>query len=450
MNPDGSKKLKARLVARGFEEKLMNKKVDSPTCSRQGLRLAFVTASSMNWELKAMDISSAFLQGNILKRTVYVRPPSDICEDGKIWCLRHCLYGLSDAPREWYDRVCEEMKKLGGTISRYDKCLFMWHEDNQLVGLIATHVEDFEYCGTLAWQENVIDRLIRMFKISKNEKGSFKYIGLNIEQNGSEIYVDQQEYCRGLVEIKVDSGKNKDDPLTDGEKKELRSVCGQLLWATTQTRPDAAFDACHVSNYGNEATVKSFTEANKAVRKVKTDYLKIVYPCHGNPNLMRIIVYADGSHASLPSVASQGANMVFITGNSRSAPITWRSKKLDRVTKSPLATEVSAVVDAADHGHLVASMVQELYSLDKLPIIELYTDSKSLKDHLETTRVITDPRLRVDIARLREMRELGEFDVKWVPSELQLADCMTKRGASTDLLCQVMASGALPGHHRNM
>ena len=62
---------------------------------------------------------------------------------------------------------------------------------------------------------------------------------------------------------------------------------------------------------------------------------------------MKIVVYGDGSHGSLPRGASQGANIVFLTGNGR-----WRSKKLNRVTKSPLASEVSAV--AADHGFPVA------------------------------------------------------------------------------------------------
>ena len=448
-HPDGSRKLKARLVARGFEEKLADKRVDSPTCSRQGIRLAFLTASSMNWELQAMDISSAFLQGNALQRTVYVRPPKEVCEEGKIWRLKRCLYGLSDAPREWYDRVCREMTTLGGIISLYDKSLFMWHVDDQLVGMITTHVDDFEYCGTLVWKAKVIGRLLELFKISKNEKGSFKYIGLNIEQNGDEIFVDQHAYCSSLQEIRLEGGRRKDDPLSEDDKKQLRSVCGQLLWATTQTRPDAAFDACQVSNYGNDATVKSLTEANKAVKKLKADGLRIVYPGLGGVDTMRVVVYADGSHAGLPSGSSQGANIVFVAGNGRSAPISWSSKKLERVTKSPLATEVSAVADAADHGHLVASMLKELYCLDKLPIIELYTDSKSLKEHLETTRVISDPRLRVDIARLREMREIGEVDVKWVRSGLQLADCMTKKGASTDLLRRVLASGALPGHHTN-
>ena len=69
-NPDGSTWLKGRLVARGFEEILVDKKVDSPTCSRQNLRLALITATSMDWELQVLDITSAFLQGNKLERTI--------------------------------------------------------------------------------------------------------------------------------------------------------------------------------------------------------------------------------------------------------------------------------------------------------------------------------------------------------------------------------------------
>ena len=38
------------------------------------------------------------------------------------------------------------------------------------------------------------------------------------------------------------------------------------------------------------------------------------------------------------------------------APIIWQSKKLKRITKSPLATETMAVGEAADAGILVANM----------------------------------------------------------------------------------------------
>ena len=446
---DGSKVLKARLVARGFEEKLVNKKVDSPTCSRQSLRLAMITATSMDWELHVLDISSAFLQGNRLKRTVYVKPPPEACEAGKIWCLKRCLYGLADAPREWYDRVCEEMTKMGATVSIYDKSVFMWHEDSKLVGLIITHVDDFEYCGTLKWQKQVIDNLAKIFKISKKEQGSFKYIGLNIEQDERQVFIDQAGYVNDLKEINLSSSRKKqvEDHLTEEERKQLRSICGQVLWVTSQTRPDSSFNGCLISNYGNDPKVKCLLEANKTVKKLKSDQLKIVYPNLGEPEKMRVVVYGDGSHASLMSGASQGGNIVFLTGESRrAAPVTWKSKRLDRVTKSPLATEISAVADAADHGHLVAAMTKELFCLQNLPKIELFTDSFSLKEHLDSKKIINDPRLRVDIARLREMNELKEVSFKWVPSGQQLADCLTKKGAATDLLREVLATGVLPEH----
>jgi hypothetical protein len=80
-----------------------------------------------------------------------------------------------------------------------------------------------------------------------------------------------------------------------------------------------------------------------------------------------VIAYGDATHASLPSGESQGASIIFLKGDGNSAPIAWKSKKIERVTKSPLASEVSAIADAADAGHLVAEMIKELYKLQKTP-----------------------------------------------------------------------------------
>ena len=69
---NGKRIVKARLVARGFEEKIHNARTDSPTCSRQSLRITFAAASTMKWELQSLDITSAFLQGNGIARDVYM------------------------------------------------------------------------------------------------------------------------------------------------------------------------------------------------------------------------------------------------------------------------------------------------------------------------------------------------------------------------------------------
>jgi hypothetical protein len=67
-----------------------------------------------------------------------------------------------------------------------------------------------------------------------------------------------------------------------------------------------------------------------------------------------------------------------------------------------------------------------------------------LKDHLETDRVIKDPRLRIDTARLRQMRERNELEMVWVPGSEQLADCLTKKAAGSDRLRKALTCGVLP------
>jgi hypothetical protein len=159
---DDATVVKARLVARGFEENTSDARTDSPTCSRQSLRMAFITAPTMGWEIHSLDITSAFLQGNSIERKVYLKPSSEAGTDGRVWRLKRSIYGLNDAPRAWYDRVRKELLDLDGKTSSFDEAMFLWHDDEcRLIGLVVTHVDDFVYCGTKDWHENVMGRIMK-------------------------------------------------------------------------------------------------------------------------------------------------------------------------------------------------------------------------------------------------------------------------------------------------
>lgn len=82
-----------------------------------------------------------------------------------------------------------------------------------------------------------------------------------------------------------------------------------------------------------------------------------------------------------------------------------------------------------------------MFALSNEPRVQCFTDSKSLIDHLQTSHVIQDSRLRVDVARIREMIALKECEMKWVPSEKQLADPLTKAGATSMKLLEVLRCG---------
>ena len=198
-----------------------------------------------------------------------------------------------------------------------------------------------------------------------------------------------------------------------------------------------------VANYGNEPTVKNLIAANKAIRRVKSQKSSIMFPNLGEPDQLEVIVYSDASHASLPSGASQGACMLFVAGNNRVAPIHWQSKKLARVPKSSLAAETLMIAEAGDNGVFTATMIKEVFSLPDMPTVRILTDSQSFLDNLQSTHVLADTRMRVDMARIREMLELNEIKISWVPTENQLADPLTKQGASPAKLLEVLGGGRL-------
>ena len=60
------------------------------------------TIITNNWNLKSVDIKTAFLQGEFLKRDVYLNPPPEApCDNNQIWKLNKRVYGLTDASLMW-------------------------------------------------------------------------------------------------------------------------------------------------------------------------------------------------------------------------------------------------------------------------------------------------------------------------------------------------------------
>ena len=160
---DGEKIVKARLCARGFEEEQCFR-TDSPTCCKEGLRLTCCVISSNKWLLNSLDVKTAFLQGKLMERTVYVRPPKEAQTD-KVWKLRKCIYGLSDATRYWYLKLREELIKLGATPIQLDQGIFIWHKNNIPIGIMACFVDDVLWGGNTKF-ENTIKKLKQIFFIS--------------------------------------------------------------------------------------------------------------------------------------------------------------------------------------------------------------------------------------------------------------------------------------------
>ena len=424
--------VKARLVARGFEEDWKDDPKDSPTCNKDSLRLALMVMSSFRWKCNSLDVKAAFLQGERIKRDVWLKPPREFY-NGKIWKLKKTVYGLNDAARAWYFSVKNILLKLNMSICRYDPALFYWHNDDVLSGIICVHVDDFLWGGDSEFYDRIMLPLMKILEIGSTAEGVFKYLGLRIVQGKSNIQIDQGNYIKNIdeIELKEERRKLRSEPVNNDEAHLLRVLIGQLNWVVRQTRADVAFDCCELSTILHNAKVEDIIAANKVVQRLKKKDVTVVIPALDDVNSLSIECYSDASFGNLPGGGSQGGYIIFISDDSgHRCPVTWQSRKVRRVVKSTLAAETLALLDAAETGVYLATLMKQLLNLSVGPIVKCFVDNRSLVDALNSTTGVEDKLLRINMAVLKDMLYRRDLhSVSWVQTAHQLANALTKKGA---------------------
>ena len=108
----------------------------------------------------------------------------------------------------------------------------------------------------------------------------------------------------------------KDSPLTDTSKERdlLKSEIGQLLWISSQTRPDISYNTCQLATRLKSGTVKDLVKVKKVIQQLKSYSLQLRYIKLGKDKDLKIIVFTDGAHGNSVDGGSQGGYFVFLAG----------------------------------------------------------------------------------------------------------------------------------------
>ena len=442
-------KVKARLVARGFEEKV-KVQTDSPTGSKETLHMLLTVAATQGWGIKSGDVKSAYLQGERLDREVYMVPPPERRKPGMIWRLVKAVYGMYDSGRKWYFKVEEVLHRLGCKKAKLDHCLFTYRVQGVLEGIMLIWVDDIFYAGTDKFEAEVMKEVSKEFLIGRTEEEMFTYIGLAIKTTKEGITIDQGDYIKNrLVPAVLKSGDSK-RYLDKEEIRLLRRLTGQINWAATQSRPDISFTVVELSSKIKTAQLEDLKKANKAIARMAATPNKLLFPRIGGS--LRIVTHSDAAFRNLPDqMSSGGGHIVFLTNQEEeaAAPLAWSSNKIKRVVGSTLAAEALSLQEAVAHAIFLRAILAEIVGKkeEEIPIIS-YVDSNNLYQAVYSTKFVEDKRLRLDIAQVQESIKLDALEVRWVQAGDMLADCLTKRGANPDKVLEVFEEGRLPKRRR--
>jgi len=360
------------------------------------------------------------------------------------------MYGLGDSSRNWYFTLRDHLLNNGCIISKLDKTLFLCYEENKLIGLLVTHVDDVLYAGTTRFKEHVVRSVFQRFKISSYYRDTFKYLGLNISQDPEThiITVDQDEYSKLVkpVEITTTRRKNLDDSLTEEEKTSYHSALGKLLWLAGRTRPDLSFDTLDLSTRCKSPTIKDLVQLNKVVRKIQ-EYPSRTYfrPLNLKCEDLRLTFFSDASLGNLQKNGSS-RGYVILLGNQAGTVnlLSWSANRIKRVAHSAFAAETLACTDAVSDALYCRQLLSEvLYQDPRSRVIDIvgYVDNMQLYEQISSTKQSTDKRVRLDISEIQEAVQTEVNNILWTPTDHMLADSLTKRGADFSKLASVIETG---------
>jgi len=107
-------KLKARLVARGFTQVygVNYEETHAPVARTASMRSLFATCAARGWKVHQIDVSNAYLNGEIDMEGIYMRQPPFFVDESnpkRVWLLRKGLYGLKQAGHIWYKTLVKHL-----------------------------------------------------------------------------------------------------------------------------------------------------------------------------------------------------------------------------------------------------------------------------------------------------------------------------------------------------
>ncbi|CAE7718191.1 pgsA [Symbiodinium sp. CCMP2592] len=467
-------KASARLVVPGYKDVTsLELRKDAPTASRTSQHLLFTLAASHfkdGWRTGSADVKSAFLKGERYlsgTRELYLQNMESHSGSPTLPIGRRLarivkgVFGLSDAPREWFLRLKKSLHKESWTSSSMDAALFfLWSKgpSPKLQGVLCCHVDDLLFSGNAeAW--NSINRLGEELGFGSLKRDSFVYCGKKVDQDleTGTISLTMEAYHQNLSPIRVANGRRRDlnASLAPGEVKQLRALVGSLQWLVAQVRLDMGFQLSVLQ--AEEGNVGTLLKANALLKEfVATGDFALKFQALDLEGA-GIVVVSDASLGNvtrtggegekpLERIYSQSCYCVLLVerpllqgGSGKFTVLDHRSHRLQRVCRSTFAAELLGVEEGFDvgqycRGHWAEALGYSLAHrgvdqvLDAVGLV-VVTDAKDVYDkgNSDTPSYGSQKSLAFTVGWLRAMLARPNVALRWTATENMFVDCGTKQ-----------------------
>jgi transposase InsO family protein len=429
---------KSRLVAQGFSQVYGLDYFDtfSAVVRPETIRLLIALATRLDWEIHAMDVVGAYLNGELEEEIYMKQAPGYDDGTGRVCRLRRSLYGLKQSGRVWNQKLNNTIKARGFTPLSADPCAYA-RSTSGGVSIIAVHVDDMIL---------VTSNTILMVELKSEMKEDFDVSDLGPAggMTGTEIArnrtcktttLTQRVYVAKVLErfgmIRSNPSPTPLDPkvklvkaeetASDELRTHYQSVIGSLMFAALGTRPDIAFAVQHLSQFSSNPDNSHLTAAKRVLRYLNgTRNLGITYSDTGD---IKLTGYSDADWAADLTDRRSTSGFVFMLAG---GPITWSSKKQPTVALSTMEAEYMALSHATREVIWLRNVLNGLGFTQEHPN-QLYTDNQGAIDFANGHSIHARSK-HIDIRHhfVRESIASRLVTVDHCASAENLADLLTK------------------------
>ena len=351
-------KLKARIVARGFQQKEGTdySEVFAPVVKWSTILTVLALAAKQNWPLWQMDVITAFLNGTINEDLFMEIPdgfpgaddPTQVCK------INRALYGLKQSPKAWYDRISAWLCNHGLTRSKSDPNMYYSKNDHRIV-ILLLYVDDLLITGNDDKAINTLkQRLQHEFEMTDLGEAQ-QYLGVEISRHPNGIFLNQEGYISKLlkkfnlrtcnptklpIDPKLQLSRNMGTSKTD--PKEYRSLVGSLIYLS-HTRPNISYAIGSVARYMQDPEVAHFQAAKKILRYLSRT---VAYGLllDSRSNNYTLSSYTDADWGRDVDTRRSVSGILHNLGNTS---IAWSSKLQPTVSLSSTEAEYRVLTDTA-------------------------------------------------------------------------------------------------------
>lgn len=438
----GNKIYKARLVAQGFTQKYGQDydEVFAPVVRSTSFRVLLTIAGRQNMTIMQFDVKTAFLNGN-LDSEIYMKPPKGIEISDKVFKLKRSLYGLKQAARIWNHTMNECLQKLNFVQSKYDSCLYV-NKTNITPCYLIVHVDDMLIASKdTKFINEIASRISNSFEL-KSLGEVQQFVGINVKRDINGTYIiNQSNYIQKIAEtFRLEDAKLSPYPMDLGYFKiesdllpntntQYRKIIGMLLYVSTNTRPDISAAIGILSQRLSKPRKIDLNESYRVVKYLlKTSNHSLVLGDKNSEVLLTAFSDANWGENREDRKSSSGFLCQVFGGT-----VSWLSKRQRVVATSTTESEYYALAETVKEIKWLKGLLSDFDLHSNIPI-KISTDSQPCMKMI-TNEKFSNETKHIDVRYHFTKEEVlnGTIQLVYIPSELNLADMLTKPLSGTKI-----------------